>query len=851
MPEAVVTQGSAAWSLLDGEALWIFPVRPVDAVNQWVDFLHGFSIGIATAEAELRISADTDFVVWLDGRLIGQGQYSDYPDRKTYERFSLGDTLQPGRHTLAVTVFYNGRSSSVYRRGEPGLLFSIHAGAQPLAASGMQTRWRDNPCYASGPIAIVSHQLSYTFGYDARNDDGFYGEGYVPGSAWKTMGETEATRPAERLVLQPRPVARLVDAGVTPATLVAAGRFRLDRTVVEAAHVARWGRQTLAGLTLDSVVDAPAPGAPTLAPVSPAWQIQHAVLSPVDPSGFASVAAGTLLGALPDGLRVLDQAPDGDGVFLLFDMGREEAGYLELEIEAPAGTLVDLGYGEHLDDGHVRSFVGGRSFAGRYVCREGRQVFVHRTLRWAGRYLQLHVHGSVFTLYQLGLRRLDYPVTRCGGVTTGVPLHRQLFEVGCRTLQLCMHEHYEDTPWREQALYANDARTQALCGYYAFGEAAMPAASFTLLGHGQRDDGFLYLTAPAKQVLTIPSFTFVWMLAVRDHYLYTGDASLVRTFLPQIGTMLERFLGECKDGLLPLRQDKPIWNFYDWSAGMSGYKPEEFDRGLDADAPLNCFLILALEATLQMLDWVGERQREDFATAVTSLRNAVAARFWVPTEDAFRTHALAGSFTQLTQALAILAGVGDADMRERVLNRMGRPDSGLAAPGLSQSFYTFEALMQRKALYGAPVLAGIEATWGKMLEAGATTFWETSIGASDFHNAGSLCHGWSAVPVYVLHHDVLGVRPLTPGFRSFVVEPMNMPHDLAGRVPFPGGEIQVRREPVGSDEVDLTVTITEPGIWSAEVNGLAGDQVPVALIDGRCCIRHARTQPVKITVWRE
>jgi len=159
--------------------------------------------------------------------------------------------------------------------------------------------------------------------------------------------------------------------------------------------------------------------------------------------------------------------------------------------------------------------------------------------------------------------------------------------------------------------------------------------------------------------------------------------------------------------------------------------------------------------------------------------------------------------------------------------------------------------MQRKALYGAPVLAGIEATWGKMLEAGATTFWETSIGASDFHNAGSLCHGWSAVPVYVLHHDVLGVRPLTPGFRSFVVEPMNMPHDLAGRVPFPGGEIQVRREPVGSDEVDLTVTITEPGIWSAEVNGLAGDQVPVALIDGRCCIRHARTQPVKITVWRE
>ena len=35
-----------------------------------------------------------------------------------------------------------------------------------------------------------------------------------------------------------------------------------------------------------------------------------------------------------------------------------------------------------------------------------------------------------------------------------------------------------------------------------------------------------------------------------------------------------------------------------------------------------------------------------------------------------------------------------------------------------------------------------------MLDEGATSAWETKIGASDFSNAGSLCHGWSAVPVY-------------------------------------------------------------------------------------------------------
>ena len=38
--------------------------------------------------------------------------------------------------------------------------------------------------------------------------------------------------------------------------------------------------------------------------------------------------------------------------------------------------------------------------------------------------------------------------------------------------------------------------------------------------------------------------------------------------------------------------------------------------------------------------------------------------------------------------------------------------------------------------------------FGKMMDAGATSFWETEKGEADFGGAGSLCHGWSALPVY-------------------------------------------------------------------------------------------------------
>lgn len=33
----------------------------------------------------------------------------------------------------------------------------------------------------------------------------------------------------------------------------------------------------------------------------------------------------------------------------------------------------------------------------------------------------------------------------------------------------------------------------------------------------------------------------------------------------------------------------------------------------------------------------------------------------------------------------------------------------------------------------------------------STTAWETIEGGEAFENAGSLCHGWSAVPIYYYH----------------------------------------------------------------------------------------------------
>jgi alpha-L-rhamnosidase len=753
------------WDLKSGSlAQWIFPERSAGSVNQIVDFIHKFTFdGNPADESLLRISADTDYVVWLNGKYIGRGQYSDYPDEKTFDSYSLPDVIRTGDNVLSATVFYDGRNSSVYKRGDAGLLFEIF-NPEPVTGSGTASQCRQNPCYHSGEIAAVSHQLSFTFEYDARGDDGFGKDHYIPGDEWSYITKNEASLPEKRMLLSPRPVEKLIITDLTPAQLCASGYYR--RVSVDAQDQ----------------------------PESPAWLMQHDSLTARRSEEMFGLLTGTDVSDLPHGLKLCShEMGANDGVYFVIDMGREEVGHLEFEMEAPEGSVLDIGYGEHLDDLRVRTKVGARNFASRYICREGRQKFTHHFLRWAGRYLQVHVSSTYFTLYGMGLRRCEYPVEYRGKLAMTNPVWNRILNTARRTLQLCMHEHYEDTPWREQALYANDARIQALCGYYAFGTEDFPAASLSLSGRGLRDDGFLSLTAPANPPVTIPSFTLVWILAVRDHFLYTGDSATAQFFLPQIKAMLRGFLEECRDGLLPLRRVEGIWHFYDWSADMSGYDDELFGKGLTWDTPLNCFLILALEAAGEICKWSSDDDSEFFSSAAQKLRNHAAELFWDSTKEVFITHPYTDVLSELTQALAVLAKVGTADQRKKALKRMCAADSGLENAGLSQSVYTFEALMTDKKAYGKKVFSDIESTWGAMLNAGATTFWETILGAKDFADAGSLCHGWSAVPLFFYYHDMLGVRPLEPGYKTFIIDPVApVEYISSGTVPVPGGEISVQ-----------------------------------------------------------
>ena len=70
---------------------------------------------------------------------------------------------------------------------------------------------------------------------------------------------------------------------------------------------------------------------------------------------------------------------------------------------------------------------------------------------------------------------------------------------------------------------------------------------------------------------------------------------------------------------------------------------------------------------------------------------------------------------------------------------------------LSMKTFVFDALLTFGDSYKAYIMQDIKETYGSMLQAGATTFWETEEGEKAFERTGSLCHAWSAVPILYYH----------------------------------------------------------------------------------------------------
>ncbi|MCL2473119.1 MAG: family 78 glycoside hydrolase catalytic domain, partial [Treponema sp.] len=414
----------------DAKAVWLDTnVLP----NRYGDFIHDFSVSATAKDAKLYISADTEYVAYLNGRFVDCGQYDDYPDHKAYDILDVSAFLVSGPNRLCIRAYHQGTGSCQYKPGLPLLVYALLWDGGKIT-SGDGSIARQSKDYVSGPgVQLVSTQLSYSFEYNADKDDSWLLPGYKPGSEW-TIPHIYKDALAS-IDFYERPVKKLVIHPAVRSRLAAQGLFQ---------------RQNEQGQSLGELMYSDFLGARPVKEIFEEMEQFH---------GEHGKEKKELFDPWP--LTVKAEIP---GAYLILDMGEEEAGFFTLKVNAPKGTVIDIAYGEHLDDLRVRSHIGNRNFCFSYTCREGEQEFTHYLKRIAGRYLELHIHNlrRPFVLYYAGLLPVRYPLEKTGIFNSPDMLLERILKISERTLELCLHEHYEDCPWREQGLYAFDSRNQML-----------------------------------------------------------------------------------------------------------------------------------------------------------------------------------------------------------------------------------------------------------------------------------------------------------------------------------------------------------------------------------------------------
>lgn len=448
------------------------------------------------------------------------------------------------------------------------------------------------------------------------------------------------------------------------------------------------------------------------------------------------------------------ETPEGsDGKYYIFDLGREYVGYPEIFFGSDSECDIMIGWGEHFIDGRCRTST--RNYDAEFHAKAGENHLLASFRRWGCRYLQIFVIKNDIKIRSFGIRPVDYPVTALPAPAKLNDLQKKIYETCVHTLICCMHDHYEDCPWREQALYTLDSRNQMLCGYHCFegGNYDYARACLKLISYGQRPDGILSLTFPTSIDSPLPYYTLAYFIQLDEYVRYSGDTTIAGEVFPLLVDLLGVFRSRLNKDDLIERFDG-AWNYYEWAETLDGgtQTPGE------VDAPLAAFYVLALRAMSSLCSSLGKEHTE-YDEVAERVRAAIGKAFYDSETKLFRTslNTNLGKYAVLTNSVCLLCGAADGYDTENIVEILAHNGAGslpyyVIPNTLSMNSFRFDALLELDSeKYGPIIISEIDRDYKYMLDCGATTFWETIKGADDMWFGASVCHGWSSLPIYYYH----------------------------------------------------------------------------------------------------
>jgi alpha-L-rhamnosidase len=898
---------------MDWKGKWIWLEGESESQNFWLCARKAFSVHGDIEQAKLHITADSRYVVWVNGQRIGQGPIRSWPFAYHYDTYDLSHRLRQGENVIAILGLHYGVGTFQYVPEPGGLLAQVElkdkGGNVEYISTDESWRVMEHPsCDRRTPR--ISCQQAWVEHFDARSEPLGWRDIGFDDSTWDQAMEVGPAGCEPWTGLVPRPIPFLTEEPMYPVSVIrsrlvrppdqvwamnlrtnllssdieanplplcgfsattvsvdqetqvtlkhqtsgARARLRVNGKDTERVpdHFSRWGGGNTVTFTLEPgenlllwdvtghyhewsisfPVDAPVhlkPVAPlvenarfvTLGPFesnsvpdfAAVWNAQSAAdlekfshyARPINPADEYSAQVFDLIAsakpspgqpqiddpdalcAVNDDVTTIHPAPDGSDIELVLDFGRMGVGFLEFEMDAPRGVILDwLGF-ESIQDGEM-DYAWGMNNVMRYVTRFGHQRF-HSVVRKGGRYFLLTIRNLTAPMRIRQVRSLlnTYPVIHRGQFICNDHLLNQIWRIGRYTTRLCSEDTFVDCPTYEQTFWVGDSRNEGAVNFTAFGEYALSRHCLILAAQSLKRSLLVESQVPSGWENILTAWSLLWVLACEEYYQVTGDMEFLREIYPYVEKQARNCEGMLNpDGLLEIE----AWNMLDWAPMDT--------PGAGIITHQNAWLVEAYRRTARMAEILGhEADAGHYLEVGEKVKSGINKRLWSQEKRAYidcirQDGTRSPVVSQQTNTVVFLCDCATEDRREIIRQYISDAPEGFVRVGSPfMMFFTFEALARIGDFQA--ILDLSRERWGFMLDKDATTCWETFPG---FSGGGrwtrSHCHAWSAAPTYFLSAYQLGVRPLEPGFSLALIAPE--PADLQwayGCVPTPEGNISV------------------------------------------------------------
>ncbi|WP_214072998.1 alpha-L-rhamnosidase C-terminal domain-containing protein [Mucilaginibacter sp. dw_454] len=455
---------------------------------------------------------------------------------------------------------------------------------------------------------------------------------------------------------------------------------------------------------------------------------------------------------------------------ICFDFGQENAAWLEFDSPDLSGR-VEMSISEYNQPppahalGYPTKTLTPKKYGNTY------RLELNKELYEGVRFGFIHVRSFSKTWHITGVRLICQikPTNYQGSFACSDTMLTRIWYTGAYTVKLNLLKDYMG------AILMNRGDR------YSWTGDAHPAQAASMVAFGNFDFVKRNIDYTSTQSNGIRSYALYWVLSLIDYYKYTGDTETLNKYIDNACGKL--------DDAYKVYGTNPHLEFYGWDERLGA----GFEHS-DNPETQNAYKMLSIRVWKQFAETMALCGRMDLRDKYQSYATEKFAALKKDTNwyQSFGLHAGTD---------AVTTGLLNTNEKQAIYEKSFTDKVNRVSYSPFNQYFVIQAFAQMNKYDDA--LSSIHDLWGGEINYGGTTFfedyrpsWNAVIeknGAVPNNQCGftSLCHPWGAGVTKWLSEEVLGIKPTSPGFKTFDV----LPHlgrtltSVSGKTPTPLGAI--------------------------------------------------------------